>query len=522
MFSIASSPAERDRLSITYAVKGAFTTRMERELTPGGSAWVKLPYGEFVVDPDRDAVLFAGGTGITAFTAFLQSLTPDRAARVVLFYGARTFDLFVYGPLARARAREVPSLACHLVCEATHGRLDVAAAWPEIVTFDNPLFYLSGPPAMLAALAAQLRDAASRRRTSGPMPGSNARPLPERDLDHVLEHSQGLWEDLRGGRLFVTGGTGFFGRWMLESFLRANDELGLKAEAILLTRDPGRFADAAPHVAGHAAIRLHTGDVHTFDQPNEACSHVLHMATETVLGRSAAASFQTAVEGTQRVLDFSARRGVRRLLLTSSGAIYGRQPPEIERLSEEYAGAPSPDDASAGYAHGKRAAEFLCAVAAAETGLQATIARCFAFVGPLLPLDANFAVGNFIRDALDGDHIEVDGDGTPRRSYLYAADLAVWLWTILFMGEPGRPYNVGSEADLSISELADLVTRVLAPGLPVHVAKAPTEGALPARYIPSTSRAIEELDLEQHVSLDEAVLRTALWYSAGPTPRPRG
>ena len=158
VFSIASSPAERDRLSITYAVKGAFTTRMECELAPGGSAWVKLPYGEFVVDPARDAVLFAGGTGITAFTAFLQSLTPDRTARVLLFYGARTPDLFVYGPLARARASEVLALTSRLVCEATHGRLDVEAAWPEIATLDNPLFYLSGPPAMLAALTAQLQE----------------------------------------------------------------------------------------------------------------------------------------------------------------------------------------------------------------------------------------------------------------------------------------------------------------------------------------------------------------------------
>ena len=158
VFSIASSPDERDRLSITYAVKGAFTTRMERELAPGGSAWVKLPYGEFVVDPARDAVLFAGGTGITAFTAFLQSLTPDRAARVALFYGARTPDLFVYGRLADARAREVPALTCHLVCEATHGRLDVDAAWPAVATLDDPVFYLSGPPAMLAALTAQLQE----------------------------------------------------------------------------------------------------------------------------------------------------------------------------------------------------------------------------------------------------------------------------------------------------------------------------------------------------------------------------
>ena len=157
VFSIASSPSERDRLSITYAVKGAFTTRMEGELAVGGSAWVKLPYGEFVVDPARDAVLFAGGTGITAFTAYLGSLPPSGAQRVALFYGARTPDLFVYGNFATSRAAEVSGLDVHLVCEATDGRLSAAGAWPVIESFDDPLVYLSGPPAMLTAVTTQLR-----------------------------------------------------------------------------------------------------------------------------------------------------------------------------------------------------------------------------------------------------------------------------------------------------------------------------------------------------------------------------
>jgi ferredoxin-NADP reductase len=158
VFSIASSPRERDRLAITYAVKGAFSTRMERELAPGRSVWVKLPYGEFVVDPGTDAVLFAGGTGVTAFTAFLQSLEPDQASRVLLFYGARKPNLFVYGPLAEACAHDVPSLACKLVCEGTDGPLQVAAAWPAIEALHNPVFYLSGPPQMLIALTKQLRE----------------------------------------------------------------------------------------------------------------------------------------------------------------------------------------------------------------------------------------------------------------------------------------------------------------------------------------------------------------------------
>jgi ferredoxin-NADP reductase len=158
VFSIASSPGERDRLSITYAVKGAFTARMERELTEGVAVWAKLPYGDFVVDSASDAVLFAGGTGVTAFTAFLQSLEPERTTRVLLFYGARKPDLFVYGPLAEACAREVASLSCSLVCEETDGRLQVDAAWPAIATLHDPLFYLSGPPPMLMALTAQLRS----------------------------------------------------------------------------------------------------------------------------------------------------------------------------------------------------------------------------------------------------------------------------------------------------------------------------------------------------------------------------
>jgi ferredoxin-NADP reductase len=158
VFSIASSPRERDRLAITYAVKGAFTARMERELTAGSEVWVKLPYGEFVVDPLRDAVLFAGGTGVTAFTAFLQSLDAEWAPRVLLFYGARTTGLFVYGPLAEACAREVPSLSCRLVSQASDGPLCVDAAWPAIEQLDDPLIYLSGPPEMLTVLTSQLRE----------------------------------------------------------------------------------------------------------------------------------------------------------------------------------------------------------------------------------------------------------------------------------------------------------------------------------------------------------------------------
>jgi ferredoxin-NADP reductase len=156
VFSIASSPLDRTILAITYAVKGAFTGRMERELVEGAAVWVKLPYGDFVVDPASDAVLFAGGTGMTAYTAFLHTLRPAHSARVLLCYGARTEDLLVYGELAQGCAHRVPGLDVRLFTEDRDGKLSVDAVWETIAGLRQPVFYLSGPPPMLTSLSEQL------------------------------------------------------------------------------------------------------------------------------------------------------------------------------------------------------------------------------------------------------------------------------------------------------------------------------------------------------------------------------
>ena len=111
VYSIASAPAERDRLRITYAVKGNYTSRMEAELHPGRMVWVKLPYGDFIVSSESDVCILAGGTGITAFTAFISSLGPDYPHQVTLFYGARRPDLLIYRSSGRYGSRPLPELA---------------------------------------------------------------------------------------------------------------------------------------------------------------------------------------------------------------------------------------------------------------------------------------------------------------------------------------------------------------------------------------------------------------------------
>lgn len=330
------------------------------------------------------------------------------------------------------------------------------------------------------------------------------------DLDHILAHTEGLWEELRGQRIFITGGTGFFGCWLLESFLWANDRHHLGARATVLTRDPEGFRRKVPHLATHPAVESHRGDVRDFGFPDGSFSHVIHAATDASAKLNAEEPlrmFDTVVEGTRRVLDFALHSGAGKFLLTSSGAVYGRTPPEMTHIPESYGGAPDPADPASAYGEGKRAAEMLATLYHRQHGLGAKIARCFAFVGPYLPLDTHFAIGNFIRDGLKGGPIRVSGDGTPYRSYLYAVDLAVWLWTILMRGAPARPYNVGSEEDMPIAAVARAVAAAFDPPSEVQIAAEPVPGRPAARYVPATTRAREELDLRATVKVADAIRR---------------
>jgi len=342
------------------------------------------------------------------------------------------------------------------------------------------------------------------------------RPLPNEDLEHILINTSSIWNEAKGKSFFITGGTGFFGFWLLESFAYINDRLELGMSACVLTRDVQKFRFRAPHLANRLDLNFVEGDIRTFKYPVGDFTYVIHAATETNAKYNKAYPqdvLDTIIGGTKHVLEFCQKASVCKILITSSGAVYGPQPFDISKISEEYLNSINPDLHNIPYAYGKRVAEDIAILDSKNRNYEVKIARCFAFVGPHLPIDGHFAIGNFIRDAISDKNIRIQGDGSTYRSYLYASDLAIWLWTILFAGRSKCPYNVGSDHSLDIAELADLVLKSLKKESFIEIANQRQIGLMPTRYVPDISRAKQELKLEVKIPLSLAISKTASWYS---------
>ena len=328
--------------------------------------------------------------------------------------------------------------------------------------------------------------------------------LSDQDKQVIVYRLSDDLRTLRSSSLLITGGTGFVGTWLVAGLRHANKKLNLKLDVTLLTRDPEDFRARQPELADWCT--LIRGDV-TQVAPLRTFDFAVHAATPA----SAALNDDnpdlmrsTIIKGMSSLLEALEPSGSIPLLFTSSGAIYGPQPPDLDYIPEDFEPAMDAIDPRNAYAAGKREAEAMALAASLSGGPSLRLARLFAFVGPYLPLDTHFAIGNFIRDGIAGGPIRVRGDGTAVRSYMYAADMVVALLAILVRGEANRPYNVGSPEAISMRDLAHEVERCLAPGCGVEIGDL-TPAQLPTgagnRYVP-----------------DVTTLQTLLGHDACPTP----
>jgi len=326
----------------------------------------------------------------------------------------------------------------------------------------------------------------------------------------AFDAKEDLLSPLKGKRIFLSGGTGFFGQWLIESFLYCNKVFALNTTLTVLSRHPQDFFIFRPDLEVVSTLNFIEGDVRDFKFPSGKFDYIIHAATpvNVKLEQENPQELHTViVEGTRHILDFAAQAGASRFMLMSSGAVYGPQPDAMTHIPETYRGSPQTV-----YGKGKLLAEKICIKAGQANGFSVLLPRCFAFVGPYLNLDIHFAIGNFIRDCLADQPIIIKGDGTPLRSYLYAADLAEWLWTILLKGSDARIYNVGSDEAVSIRDLAYRVRDCAKTSNPIEILGVANPAVHPVRYVPSIERARTELNLKPRYFLDEAIFRTLAWH----------
>jgi nucleoside-diphosphate-sugar epimerase len=327
--------------------------------------------------------------------------------------------------------------------------------------------------------------------------------LPAPDLDHIVRLAERDLKILRGSEIFISGGTGFFGKWILGALHHAERELGLEVSISILSRAPEKFAAQHPEIATFPTLQFFRGDVGRFGPGKYRADYILHAATDTTVFTSDEDErhrSRTILRGTRGMIELARTAGAKRLLNISSGAVYGP-------LAAQPGGAKEDDfsraTAATPYGQAKREAEMLCG----ESGVDFVTARAFAFLGPHLPLDAHFAAGNFLRDGIRGGPINVHGDGTALRSYLHPADLVVWLLRLLIRGERGRAYNVGSDEAVTTAQLARAIAEAVSPKAEVVIQSAQPQGPQNI-YLPDISRARAELDLAVDLPLSEAIART--------------
>ena len=287
-------------------------------------------------------------------------------------------------------------------------------------------------------------------------------PLPNADLEQVFLQVGDLWEKLRGKQLFLTGGSGFFGSWLLETLLFAEERKNLGVKVWVLTRSLGRFRAKLPHLARHPAVRLVEGRAEDFQFPGEQMNFVIHSMVPDP-GLPLEEMEKWFERGTQRLLELAVRDRSEGFLLCSTGAVYQ---PQGRPLSEEDPLVPL--DGPLTYGRIRRQVEEQCMEACQGHGIPLKIARGFSFAGPRLPENAGFAMADFIADARAGRKITVKGDGTPVRSYLHAADMAAWLWIKLLDSLKTEPFNLGSDEPVRLIDLASKISNRA--GVPLGVA----------------------------------------------------
>ena len=305
--------------------------------------------------------------------------------------------------------------------------------------------------------------------------------------------------------LLLLGASGFVGKSLQSALFRS------KFEHLYLSSSGLRDRTVEHHL--DSIVRHDTWDVRTKCGYPPFFDTIIHAATPASAQLnidSPDEMFNLIVQGMENVIEFASRhQNPPTVLFTSSGAVYGDMPADVDRFPESWPIDSSSVDVLSAYARGKIEAERILQEATKRGQCDGLIARMFAFAGVYLPIDRHFAIGNFVRDVVSSGTITVRGDGTSIRSYMDCKDMASWLHRIIEAGYPGEIYHVGSERSISIRDLASLVASrfelLTANQVSINILGESSLLDGVSRYVPSTKWTRERLNVMENVDLESSI-----------------
>jgi nucleoside-diphosphate-sugar epimerase len=312
--------------------------------------------------------------------------------------------------------------------------------------------------------------------------------------------------------LLVIGGSGFFGKSILDSFNRGLLEKWGVTELNLLSRNSTKLRKSHPEMINSS--------VNLFDQNICECKHlphadyIIHAAASTEISgyiNTPKSQYENMLNGVANYCKLAKTlHKTSKILYVSSGAVYGQQPYTLSAITEDFSYSDSVDNMVINkriYTLAKRDCEKMFSTLGQE-GLDTSIARCYSFIGCFLPRDQHFAIGNFLNDAISGNPIRILANGAVYRSYMYADDLVEWLLSVLFLSSNKCPvFNIGSDEAISIHELAFKIANLFS--LKTIINNDMSNLTAVDRYIPSVEKA-KMHGMQIKFDLDSAIANTVL------------
>jgi dTDP-glucose 4,6-dehydratase len=330
--------------------------------------------------------------------------------------------------------------------------------------------------------------------------------LPEEDLNLICVQSHPAIEVLRNKEILIYGGTGFIGTWLTAALLHADQQFNLKLKSKVITRNQSK---AISKFGIHKSnIQFHQHDLALKELKNNLTADIVFIASTPTNASTGSLNTRDLVQASINVVSQATRIRSRNLgkpliIHLSSGAVFGKQ--SMDYLFRNELDAVD-EDSEEPYCQAKLIIENGLMSAYTQGLIDYQTPRLFAFLGPGLPLNSHFAIGNFVSDGIQNRKIVVKGNPMTRRSYLYPTDLIEILFRSLQLKEPVS-LNIGSDTGITIADLADKVS-TLTSNLGVDFLNPDSK---PSNYVPSTINLKKHIAKKSYIDLDNSLEKWIEW-----------